>query len=256
MRFHGIFHEDMQVHMSMADLMLVPGAEKFSTVSFRKIGMVYENLLLRGLKPFVELSFMPKHLGSSDARSALFYGGCIAPPSSHEKWKEWIQSFVIYLIERFGAEEVESWPFEVWNEPDVFVFWAGSKEDYYKLYETTAKAIKEIDPRIQVGDPATSGSKWVCSFMNYCEEHDIPVDFISVHQYAGDPIGGVEASDNMEEERDLSDISSVMSGQEEMLQLFADAQGGSFLDGIRTLMPDKSELTDIPGDGFKKMRQL
>ena len=178
-RFHGIFHEDMQVHMSMADLMLVP-----------------------------------------------------------------------------GAEEVESWPFEVWNEPDVFVFWAGSKEDYYKLYETTAKAIKEIDPRIQVGDPATSGSKWVCSFMNYCEEHDIPVDFISVHQYAGDPIGGVEASDNMEEERDLSDISSVMSGQEEMLQLFADAQGGSSLDGIRTLMPDKSELTDIPGDGFKKMRQL
>lgn len=86
-RFHGIFHEDMQVHMSMADLMLVPGAEKFSTVSFRKIGMVYENLLLRGLKPFVELSFMPKHLGSSDARSALFYGGCIALPSSHEKWK-------------------------------------------------------------------------------------------------------------------------------------------------------------------------
>ena len=251
-RFHGIFHEDMQVHMSMADLMPIPGAEKFSTVSFRKIGMVYENLLLRGLKPFVELSFMPKHLGSSDARTALFYGGCIAPPSSHEKWKEWIQSFVTYLIGRFGAEEVESWPFEVWNEPDVFVFWAGSKDDYYKLYETTAKAIKEIDPRIRVGGPAASGSKWVRSFISYCDEHDVPVDFISVHQYAGDPIGGVEASDDMEEERDLSDVSSATSSQEAVMNLFADAQGGSFIDGIRALMPDKSELTDIPRDGFRK----
>ena len=248
-RFHGIFHDDIQVYMNLADMMPLPGAEKFSTVSFRKIGMVYENLLACGMKLFVELSFMPKHLGKSDAQTALYYGGCIAPPKDDETWKEWIQSFVKYLIGRFGAEEVESWPFEVWNEPDVFVFWAGTKEEYYHMYEVTARAVKEIDPKIQVGGPAASGSKWVGSFLEYCREHDVPVDFISVHQYAGDPIGGVEASESLEEELDPSEVTADPSV---MAQIFSKAEGGSFLEGLRMMMPDKSELTDVPGDAFRK----
>ena len=248
-RFHGIFNDDMQVFMKFSDLMPLPGADKFEQVSFRKIGMVYDNILACGMKPYVELSFMPKHLASSEARCGFYYGGWISPPRDEEAWREFIKSFVRYLLDRYGAEEVESWPFEVWNEPDVFVFWAGTKEQYFRLYEVTAKAIKEVDDKIKVGGPATSGSKWIGSFLTYCKEHHVPVDFISTHQYAGDPIGGVEASENLEDEK--NEQAEVIS-PELMSHIFDGMENGTVLDGLRRIMPDKSEIEEISSNGFKK----
>jgi len=252
-RFHGIFNDDMQVLMKFSDLMSLPGAQKLETLSFRKIGLVYDNVLSCGMKPYVELSFMPKHLAASDEKCSFYYGGCISPPKDEEKWSLFIQKFVMYLIHRYGKEEVESWPFEVWNEPDVFVFWAGTKEQYFRLYEITAKAIKKINPDIKVGGPATSGSKWIASFMNYCKTHDVPVDFISTHQYAGDPIGGVNASDNLEEERNLTSESMAPLA---MLHLLDGIEEGSVLDGLRCIMPDKSELVDISNKGFRENAKI
>ncbi len=248
-RFHGIFNDDMQVYMKLSDLMPLPGAERFTQISFRKIGMVYDNILACGMKPYVELSFMPKHLASSDAKCGFYYGGCIAPPREDAEWADFIKKFVTYLIERYGAEEVESWPFEVWNEPDVFVFWAGTKEQYFHLYEVTARAVKEVDERIQVGGPAASGSKWVGSFLAYCREHQAPVDFISSHQYAGDPIGGVEATEDLEAE---GNEQAQEMNPEHMQHLFDGLENGSLLEGLRRMMPDKSELSEIPAYGFRQ----
>lgn len=250
-RFHGIFNDDMQVYMQFSDLMPLPGAEKIKQISFRKIGMVYDNILACGMKPYVEMSFMPKGLASSDARCGLFYGGHIAPPDNEEEWVSFVQMFVRYLLNKFGREEVESWPFEVWNEPDVFVFWAGTKVQYYRLYEITAKAIKSVDEKIQVGGPAASGSKWIGSFMEYCKANNVPVDFISSHQYAGDPIGGVNASEELEAEENIEAM-ELASGSESGKNLFEGLEEGTILDGIRRIMPDKSELVEIPNDGFRK----
>lgn len=248
-RFHGIFNDDMQVFMKFSDLMPLPGAEKLEQVSFRKIGMIYDNILACGMKPYVELSFMPKHLASSEAKCGFYYGGWISPPRDDAEWTEFIKKFIRYLLERYGAEEVESWPFEVWNEPDVFVFWAGTKEQYFHLYEVTAKAVKDVDDKIRVGGPATSGSKWIGSFLSYCKEHDVPVDFISTHQYAGDPIGGVEASESLEEEKNEQ---AENMNPELMSHIFEGIENGTVLDGLRRIMPDKSEMEEIPSDGFKK----
>ncbi|WP_162307067.1 GH39 family glycosyl hydrolase [Schaedlerella arabinosiphila] len=248
-RFHGIFNDDMQVFMKYSDLMPLPGAEQLTQLSFRKIGMVYDNILACGMKPYVELSFMPKHLASSDAKCGFYYGGCIAPPRDDAEWADFIKKFVSYLIDRYGAEEVECWPFEVWNEPDVFVFWAGTKEQYFHLYEVTARAVKEVDDKIRVGGPAASGSKWIGSFMAFCKERQIPVDFISSHQYAGDPIGGVEASEDLEAE---GNPQAELPDAKAMEHLFDGLENGSVLDGVRRLMPDKSELMDIAGDGFRQ----
>lgn len=248
-RFHGIFNDDMQVYMKFSDLMPIPGAEKLKQISFRKIGMVYDNILACDMKPYVELSFMPKHLASSDAKCGFYYGGCIAPPKDEKEWTDFISLFVKYLLNRYGEKEVESWPFEIWNEPDVFVFWAGTKEQYYRLYEITVKAIKAVDSKIQVGGPAASGSKWVGSFMRYCEEHQVPVDFISSHQYAGDPIGGVNASSDLEAEENAEAVSIGLGGNS---NLFDGLEGGNLLDGIRRLMPDKSEIMEIPNTGFRQ----
>jgi len=117
------------------------------------------------------------------------------------------------------------------------------------LYDVTAKTIKEVDDKIRVGGSAASGSKWVKSFLAYCKEHQSPVDFISSHQYAGDPIGGVEASEDLEAEKN-EQIKAI--GQGMMGQLLDDLKEGSMLDGLRRMMPDKSELVDIPGDGFRQ----
>ncbi len=116
------------------------------------------------------------------------------------------------------------------------------------MYDVTAKTIKEVDDKIRVGGSAASGSKWVKSFLAYCKEHQSPVDFISSHQYAGDPIGGVEASEDLEAEKN-EQIKAI--GQGMMGQLLDDLKEGSMLDGLRRMMPDKSELVDIPGDGFR-----
>lgn len=248
-RFHGILNDDMEILMNLSDLNHIPGAEKFEQLSFRKVGLVYDNILACGMKPYVELSFMPKHLASDPERKlAFYYGGNISKPRDDNEWCEFIKAFVKYLIERYGSEEVESWPFEVWNEPDIFVFWSGTKAEYYHLYEITAKAIKEVDEKIQVGGPAASGSKWIGSFMEYCRERHVPLDFISSHQYAGDPIGGVEGSADMEEENRNDFVVPI----EEMKGLFKSMPDEyDMLTALRTYMPDKSETEEISSDAFQ-----
>lgn len=196
---------------------------------------------------------MPKHLASGDEQCGFYYGGAITPPENEAAWQTFIQQFIRFLFNRYGQEEVVSWQFEVWNEPDVFVFWSGSKEEYFRLYEITAKAIKQVQPDLQVGGPATSGSKWIQSFLAYCTEHQVPVDFISTHQYAGDPIGGVEQTEGLEDENpaendDIPDFATFPVG------LFDGAE--TILDGIRVIMPDKSEMTDLPNDTFRKNAEI
>ena len=192
MRFHGIFCDDMNTLHTLADLMPLPGAEQFTERSFHACGVAYDNVLEAGLKPVVVLGVMPEKLAARDDRGRLFYKPCISPPADHGAWAEYIKAFLRFLEHRYGPEEVRTWPFEVWNEPDLPVFFSGTRDEYFKLYEVTARAIKEVDPQLRVGGPATSGSKWVRSFVEFCEKNQVPLDFVTTHQYAGDPIGGVE----------------------------------------------------------------
>lgn len=191
-RFHGIFCDDMHTYHKMTDLLPIPGSRDYVEQSFRWCGVVYDNVLAAGMKPFVELGFMPKHLAKKNKKGLFFYKPNISPPKDHGKWYAYIQDFIRFLIDRYGREEVRQWYFEVWNEPDLRLpFFAGTQEDYFKLYETTARAIKAVDSQLMVGGPATSGSKWVAEFVRYCKEKDIPVDFVTTHEYAGDPLGGI-----------------------------------------------------------------
>ncbi len=162
-RFHGIFDDDMRTYTDLSMQMPLPGAQVFEEYNFNACGVAYDNVLNAGMKPFVELSFMPKKLMVHDERpkeGRFFYKPCIVPPEDHAAWKRYIQAFLRFLIHRYGIEEVRTWYFEVWNEPDLPVaFWNGTRDEYFKLYETTARAIKEVDSQISVGGPATSNSK-------------------------------------------------------------------------------------------------
>lgn len=187
-RFHGIFCDDMNVIQRLSDFLPIPGSKKYTTQSFYQAGVVYDAILNAGMKPFVELGFMPTALAKG-RRTVFHYKGNVTPPKNHEAWAAFIQDFIRFLVHRYGKEEVRSWYFEVWNEPDLPVFWAGNRKDYFRLYETTARAIKAVDKHLQVGGPATAASRWIPETLAFCKENDVPIDFVSTHQYPGDAIG-------------------------------------------------------------------
>ena len=190
-RCHGVLDDDMLTVQRMHDCKMfrsVPGNKKIREINFRQVGHIYDNLLSVGVRPFVELSFMPTALASGK-KLGLRYDPNITMPRSLDEWSEYIQSFVRFLIDRYGKKEVEQWYFEVWNEPDLSCFFAGTQKDYFKLYEATARAVKHVDERIRVGGPSTSACKWLPEFLAFCEQNDVPCDFVSTHHYPGDGFG-------------------------------------------------------------------
>ncbi len=255
-RFHGIFCDDMRTINDLSAMYDLPVAREFMEYNFNQCGLAYDNVLSAGMKPFVELSFMPRALAVKEEGrrqdGAFFYRPVIVPPENVERYQHYIRAFLQFLIHRYGIDEVRTWYFEVWNEPDIPVaFWNGTQEEYFKLYEATVLAIKSVDDQLKVGGPATSSSKWVKAFVAWCEERHLPVDFVSTHQYAGDPLGGVTDQGGMDavDSIDMEEMKRTMMASIAKLQQVEDK---TLLNGFRVMSPDKSETTDIPSDLFHK----
>jgi xylan 1,4-beta-xylosidase len=173
-RMHGLLSDDMGVYKIDAQ-----GREHYS---FQYIDALYDYLLSIDVKPFVELGFMPSALASGD-KTIFWWRGNVTPPHSYDKWGKLIEALVQHWTERYGAEEVASWYFEVWNEPNLDGFWAGSQAEYFKLYDYAARAIKKVNPTYKVGGPATAGAAWIPEMIAHCADNKIPLDFVSTHSY-------------------------------------------------------------------------
>ena len=190
-RCHGVLDDDMLTYQRMGDCRMfasVPGKNKIKEINFRQVGHVYDNLLACGVKPFVELSFMPSALAKGK-KLGLRYNPNICMPRSLDEWADYIRRFIRFLLDRYGKDEVESWYFEVWNEPDLGIFFAGTRQDYFRLYEATARAVKSVDEKLRVGGPSTSACRWLPEHIDFCEKNGVPCDFISTHHYPGDGFG-------------------------------------------------------------------
>ncbi len=180
-RMHGVFHEDMMVYRESG------GVPVFN---WQYVDMVYDHWLSIGIRPFVELGFMPYDLASG-TETVFWWRGNITPPKDWARWELLVARFVDHVIERYGVEEVRRWYFEVWNEPNLEVFWKDADfPTYLELYERTAHVIKNIDAGLRVGGPASSGagaaagqSPWGHKFLRECRRRDIPIDFFSTHPY-------------------------------------------------------------------------
>jgi len=173
-RMHGLLSDDMGVYKIDAQ-----GHEYYS---FQYIDALYDYLLSIDVKPFVELGFMPSALASSD-KTIFWWRGNVTPPHSYDKWGTLIEKLVQHWTERYGSEEVATWYFEVWNEPNLDGFWAGSQAEYFKLYDYAARAIKKVNPIYKVGGPATAGAAWIPDMIAHCADNKIPLDFVSTHSY-------------------------------------------------------------------------
>ena len=178
-RFHGLLSDDM------GTLIDHDGKPLYS---FFNADQVVDFLLSVGMRPFVELSFMPEALASG-YKTVFHYKGNITPPKDYKQWATLMNRLARHWVERYGVDEVREWFFEVWNEPNLPAFWKGTQADYFKLYRHTVEAIKSVDPALKVGGPATAKNEWIEEFLEFCEKKKLPVDFVSTHHYPTDALG-------------------------------------------------------------------
>lgn len=212
-RMHGLFHDDMFVYFRKPDGKVV--------YNWQYIDELYDRMLAIGVKPFVELGFFPKDMAAENSKTQMWWKGYVSVDRNNfGKWHDLIKAFTQHIVDRYGINEVLTWYFEVWNEPNLTGtggFFHGTKSDYFRLYKEAVTAIKSIDERLKVGGPATSNfiadhrhdgeildhsqsrfytqeeinkqqwkGVWIEDFLHYCEKENLPVDFISTHPYPTD----------------------------------------------------------------------
>ena len=201
LRCHGLLHDELGVYRE--------DKQGNPIYNWQYIDMVYDYLLSIHVRPFVEIGFMPdalasikldtqnpKDLTANDPAhpekmrkaSVFWWKGNVTPPKSYDKWDALVTALVKHWAERYGADEVRQWYFEIWNEPDHPSFFspvreATRRDEYFELYAHTARAVKAVDPAYRVGGPAAAGSAWVPALIDYCAKNQAPLDFISFHSY-------------------------------------------------------------------------
>ena len=182
-RGHGLFSDDMAIYREYKEKEDAPAIIEYC---WTYLDMVMDSYKEVGLRPFLELGFMPKKLASGD-QTIFYWKGNVTPPSDYKKWTDLVQATLTHLIERYGRDEVVEWPVEVWNEPNLPGFWKDADmNEYFKLYDLTSRAVKEVDQRFKVGGPAVCGGtdkEWIKGFLEYVEAHKCPLDFVSRHHY-------------------------------------------------------------------------
>jgi xylan 1,4-beta-xylosidase len=164
------------------------------------VDAILDTQMRGGNKPFVEIGFMPEALSVKPEPykhtwpKGELYTGWSYPPANYEKWGELVRQWVLHCVERYGAAEVASWNWEVWNEPDI-AYWHGTAEEYDKLYDYAADAVKRALPAARVGGPATTGpanahaGEYLRQFLEHCARGKnfatgrtgAPLDFVSFH---------------------------------------------------------------------------
>ena len=224
-RGHGLFSDDMAIYQEYEDADGVKRAE----YNFTYLDLVMDSYRACGLKPFLELGFMPDQMASGD-QTVFYWKGNVTPPKSYEAWCDMVSATLRHLTDRYGADEVVTWPVEVWNEPNLSGFWKDADmKEYFRLFEETFHAVKKVDGRFRVGGPAICGVQdelWIREFLNFCREKKIPLDFVTRHHYTTDfpedaghygyaaLSDAQQGFDNLQSSRDIIDSFEEFKGME------------------------------------------
>jgi xylan 1,4-beta-xylosidase len=188
-RFHAILHDEVGVYNE--------DEHGNPVYNFSYVDQIYDGLLANGVRPVVEISFMPKKLAANpDALHPFWYKQNVSPPKDWQAWDDLMKHWAEHLVARYGIDEVAQWYFEVWNEPNID-FWGGVPRlrSYLELYDHTARSLKQVNSRIRVGGPATAAAAWVDRFLKHAADNHVPVDFVSSHAYADDTVEDLFGTD-------------------------------------------------------------
>jgi xylan 1,4-beta-xylosidase len=155
---------------------------------FGGIHRIYDRVLDLGMRPVVEVGFMPRDLARDPTRTVFAYEAVISPPKDWDRWESLVGDLAADLVRRYGRDEVRSWAFEIWNEANLGVFWSGSREEYFELYERSARAIKAVDRALPVGGPGSAAVGWIDDMLDAADRRGAPLDFLSTHCYGNAPL--------------------------------------------------------------------
>ncbi|MCY9513976.1 GH39 family glycosyl hydrolase [Paenibacillus apiarius] len=178
-RFHGIFDDEMMVYREDRD-----GQPVFN---FFYVDQLFDFLQDIGLKPYIEFGFMPSDLASGD--QCIFYKKSnISKPKDLARWVELVRQFMAHCRHRYGLEEMRTWYYTCWNEPDLPLFWEDSFEDYCDLYLHTYRVVKDMSADFRFGGPEMISDTiykegWLQRFWSFCRSRECLPDFASFHSY-------------------------------------------------------------------------
>lgn len=183
-RGHGLFCDDMAIYQEYEE----DGAKR-AEYNFTYLDRVMDAYRSVGISPFLELGFMPYKMARG-TQTLFYWKGNTTPPGDYDAWCRMVQALLKHLMERYGADEVVTWPIEVWNEPNLPGFWENADmQEYFKLFHRTFEAIKAVDGRFQVGGPAICGvrdEEWLRAFLEYCRDNKLAIDCVTRHHYTID----------------------------------------------------------------------
>lgn len=224
------------------------------------VDLVLDTILKYGCKPFVELGFMPQDLAdpkcydmSQDTFRLQNYQtyGWSCPPKDYQKWYNLIFNLVHHCVERYGIAEIQTWYWELWNEPDLDYYWAGSIEEFNQLYDYTAAAVKAACPEAKVGGPGTTNpakerrsSEYLDKFLAHCVdgtnyytgERGTVLDFLSFHVK-----GGGYRADPKHRKQDPPSVKRILSDVK---------NGREIINQYPTLKDLECVLSEIDPDGW------
>ncbi len=179
-RGHGLFSDDVAIYHEYEE-----DGETKVEYNYTYIDRIFDRFLELGIRPYLELGFMPEQLASG-TQTIFYWKGNTTPPKEYKKWTDMVIALLEHLKARYG-EEVTGWPIEVWNEPNLPGFWyKADMEEYFKLFKETFQAIKAYDDRFKVGGPAICGvrdAEWIKGFLDFCKKEGIHPDRITRHHY-------------------------------------------------------------------------
>lgn len=192
LRFHGIFDDAMMVYDEDE-----AGQPRFN---FRFVDQLFDFLLSVGLKPFVELGFMPSLLADDPGKKVFYKASCVSKPKSIDRWCLLVDRFLRHCLNRYGAEEVETWKFEFWNEPELKTFWPGTLTEYMELYLRTYQTLKGVSERLRIGAPGRIITirlqRLNDEFFAFCRRNQCLPDFIPLHFYPHENMEGMLYSES------------------------------------------------------------
>jgi xylan 1,4-beta-xylosidase len=178
-RAHAILHDELGTYREVGGRPLH---------DFSGIDRVYDRVLELGLRPVVEISFMPHDLARDPTKTVFAYDAIVSPPKDWGRWENLVADLAAHLVDRYGREEVRRWGFEVWNEANLEVFWSGTRAEYLRLYDVTARAVKSVDAALPVGGPASAAAAWIDELLDGVAGSGAPIDFLSTHTYGNAPL--------------------------------------------------------------------
>ena len=178
-RAHAILHDDLGVYREV---------DGRPIHDFTGVDRIYDRLLDLGLRPIVEISFMPRDLASDPTHTVFEYRAIVSPPKDWTRWERLVGDLTAHLVERYGNEEVRTWGFEIWNEANLEVFWSGTRDEYLRLYDVSAVPSRRSTPTCPSAGRRRRRRRGSTSCSSTVNRSSAPIDFLSTHTYGNAPL--------------------------------------------------------------------